>query len=134
MKSIEKHEQTQEHYEEGVFLLARSFSKMKSILHKILSMLRHSKHVENKIERIFNDVAHSGIQIDKKTHLLSDFYRLLSKAKTAQGEARNILLHFKLRENHEIIEQAFRKFRESYSHTIEAQKILKKMTKKNLLK
>ena len=134
MKIFEKHSNDQDNFENGIVLLWRSLKNMKSLLHRILKMLKHSNRVEKKIESIFHELSTSGLQLDKKTHLLKDFYNLLSKAKTAQGEARNILLHFKLRENHMIIEEAFNKFHESHKHTREAQKVLKKMTKNNLLK
>jgi len=129
MKAFDKHNQSQENFEDAIFILARSFRQMKVFMHKIMSLLKNTRNTENKIERILKEISVSGMQLDGKAHLLRDFYNMLSHAKTAQGEARNILLHFRLKENHEIIEQAFNKFRDSYHHTREAQKILKKMSK-----
>lgn len=134
MKIFEKHTKAHANLEQGIVLLARSFHRMKSHLHKILSMLKSSRNIETKIEHILKDLAKSGLQLNGREHLLRDFYSMLSKAKTCQGEARNILLHYQIKENHDVIEQAYKKFDESHTYTKEASRILKKMTKKNLLR
>jgi|SRR3989344_2648243 len=134
MRLLKKHRENQESFEEGILLLAQRFKRMKVFLNKILSTLKHSKYVERKIEEVFHELAHSKVKLDNKTHLLRDFYFMLSKAKNSQSEARNILLHYNLKGNHDIIEQAFHKFRESHHYTRKASKILKQITKKHMLK
>lgn len=124
-----KRKQKQPSFEESIFILAKNFHKMKLFMYSIVNLLKDTKHIENNIEQIMKELSSSRIQFDAGSSLLRDFYTNLSEAKAAHGEARNILLHLNLKENNEIIEKAFQKFKESFNLTKEAQNILKKIRK-----
>ena|SRR3989344_5136296 len=129
MNIFRKHEEGQETFENNALLLSRSLSQMRSYVHKIVRILKNSEKVERKMGILLKQISASGGNIELKTHLLKNFYTMLSMAKTAQGEAKHALSTLKLNDHHVIIEECLKKFREANRFTKEARRILKSMAK-----